>query len=179
MQQLTRHYYLFRVMVVLFAGNLLSSSFCPDVLSITSSSFSALSLDSRSENSIDRSRTQGQSKNQEFPLKGIAKSSPHTMLIVSTFYIHPSPMYSQFDIVVQFIEKVRQYSVKNKSIHIFIVGTLLKLPSNWWPRNIAYSSAAGQTEQQATGLTLDRHGILHLDFLFALPNSNGPRRSVQ
>ncbi|CAD6227878.1 unnamed protein product [Miscanthus lutarioriparius] len=83
-----------RFQAATISGNLLSSSFCPDVLSITSSSFSALSLDSRSENSIDRSRTQGQSKNQEFPLKGIAKSSPHTMLIVSTFYIHPSPMYS-------------------------------------------------------------------------------------
>ncbi|CAD6234470.1 unnamed protein product [Miscanthus lutarioriparius] len=71
-----------RFQAATISGNLLSSSFCPDVLSITSSSFSALSLDSRSENSIDRSHTQGQSKNQEFPLKGLAKSSDHTMLIV-------------------------------------------------------------------------------------------------
>lgn len=46
----------------------------------------------------------------------------------------------------------------NKSIHIFIAGTLLKLPSNGWPRDVANSSAAGQTEYQATGFTLDRQG---------------------
>ncbi|KAG0541216.1 hypothetical protein BDA96_03G477100 [Sorghum bicolor] len=71
-----------RFQAATISGNQLSSSFCPEVLSITSSS-PALSVDSRSENGIDRSHTQG---------------------------------------------------------------TLLKLAPNGWPRNIANSSAAGQTE---------------------------------
>nr|ACL54339.1 unknown [Zea mays] len=59
-----------RLQAAIISGNMLSSSFCADLSSITSSSFSASSLDSTSENNINRS----QSKNQECPVKGLAKS---------------------------------------------------------------------------------------------------------
>ncbi|KAJ1287278.1 hypothetical protein BS78_03G419200 [Paspalum vaginatum] len=74
-----------RFQAATISGNLLASSFCPDMSSIVSSSLSALSLDSRSDNSTNPSDTRRLSKNQEIPTKNgpvsrSATSSPSPML---------------------------------------------------------------------------------------------------
>ncbi|WVZ67239.1 hypothetical protein U9M48_016347 [Paspalum notatum var. saurae] len=92
-----------RFQAATISGNILASSLCPDMSSIASSSLSALSLDSRSDNSTNPSDIQHRSKNQEIPTKKgpvsrSATSSPSPMLctvrcspriIVSTSIILP------------------------------------------------------------------------------------------
>ncbi|TKW19091.1 hypothetical protein SEVIR_5G475100v4 [Setaria viridis] len=65
-----------RFQVATISGNLSAISFCPDMSSITSSSLSALSLDSRSENSTNQRHTRSRSKNLKIPTKkGLSSQS--------------------------------------------------------------------------------------------------------
>ncbi|CAO1947399.1 unnamed protein product [Urochloa humidicola] len=74
-----------RFQIATISGNLSAISFCPDTSSITSSSVSTLSLDSRSENNTNRRYTRSQSKNQELPTKkrlaAQSEASPSSMVL--------------------------------------------------------------------------------------------------
>ncbi|KAF8646878.1 hypothetical protein HU200_065684 [Digitaria exilis] len=67
-----------RFQIATISENLSAVSFCPDMSCITSSSVSALSLASRSENNSNQRHSRSQSKNQEISAKKGQASQPAT-----------------------------------------------------------------------------------------------------